>query len=411
MSDSNDFRPMTPSMPAYAPPSEPAQEPAVEPPYSPPRASYVPPAPVHPHVPPHAAAPRRRGPGTAIGLVLLGVILGGALFAGGVLVAQRGQSVFGGGTSIVKSVVATDALEIAAAKVLPSVVNIAVQLPNGSGVGSGVIIRSDGYILTNNHVVSGATRVTVTLGTQDVSGSVVGADPISDIAVVHVDKTGLPAAALGNSASLQVGQTVIAIGSPFGLDRTVTSGIVSALHRSDQASGSNGISSYTNLIQTDAAINPGNSGGALADLSGAVVGMNTLIQSPSGSFGAAQSAGIGFAIPIDFAKTIADMMIAGKPVTHPYFGVSSATITPTIARFYGLAVDSGAYVQDVAAGSPADKAGIRVNDIVTKFDGHDITSTEDLFAAVQATAAGTTVPVVVSRGGSDRTFSVTLVSR
>ena len=401
MSDSGDFGPTPPTQPTYVPPSDA---------YAPPA---VPPAPVRPHVPSHVVPQRRRGPAAAIGFVLLGIVLGGAVFAGGFLVAQRGQSGPGGtgGSSVVRSVVATDALEIAAAKVLPSVVNIAVQTPTSSGVGSGVIIRSDGYILTNNHVVDGATRVTVTLGTQDVSASVVGADPISDIAVVHVDKTGLPVATLGNSGSLQVGETVIAIGSPFGLDRTVTSGIVSALHRSDQASGSNGISSYTNLIQTDAAINPGNSGGALADLSGAVVGMNTLIQSPSGSFGAAQSAGVGFAIPIDFAKNIADMMIAGKPVTHPYLGISSATITPSIAQFYGLAVDSGAYVQDVATGSPAAKAGIRVNDIVTTFGDHVITSTEDLFAAVQATPAGTTVPVVVSRSGSDRTFSVTLVAR
>jgi len=409
MSDEHDHHAPDPAAfdPASAPPYLPPA-----PAYVPPAPAYAPPAPVHPHVPPHTAPQRRRGPGAAIGFVLLGVVLGGAIFSGGFLVAQRGQSPSGGvSTTLRRSVVATDALETAAAKVLPSVVNIAVQSANSSGVGSGVIIRSDGYILTNNHVVAGATRVTVTLGAQDVSGTVVGADPISDIAVVRVAKSGLPVATLGNSASLKVGETVLAIGSPFGLDRTVTSGIVSALHRSDQTSGSNGISSYTNLIQTDAAINPGNSGGALADLNGAVVGMNTLIQSPAGSFGAAQSAGIGFAIPIDFAKTIADMMIAGKPVTHPYFGVSSATITPVIARFYGLAVQSGAYVQDVTSGSPADKAGLLVDDIVVSFGGRDITSTEDLFAAVQASSIGTTVPVIVSRNGSNQTFSVVLVAR
>jgi putative serine protease PepD len=206
----------------------------------------------------------------------------------------------------------TDVAEAVAAKAVPSVVNVTIQQRRTDpftgqtsyvdlGNGSGVIIRSDGYILTNNHVVDGATKIIVRLGTTEVTATVVGTDPTSDLAVIKIAKTGLPAATIGSSADLQVGEEVIAVGSPFGLDKTVTSGIVSALHRTNLTQGQSGVTSYTNLIQTDASINPGNSGGALADLSGAVVGINTLIFSPSGQLGQSQSAGIGFAIPIDFA--------------------------------------------------------------------------------------------------------------
>jgi putative serine protease PepD len=344
----------------------------------------------------------------AIGLV--GAVVGGLIFAGGSVLAGRLESAMAPQQQVA-SVPATDTLETAAASVLPSVVNVSVSAPAFTGIGSGIILRPDGYILTNYHVVEGATRITVTFGTNDLVARVVGTDPTTDIAVIHVAKTGLPAAAIGSSTSLKVGQTVIAIGSPFGLDKTVTSGIVSALHRSDLESGMNGITSYTNLIQTDAAINPGNSGGALADLSGAVVGMNTLIQSPSGALGAAQSAGIGFAIPIDFAKSVADTLISGKKVTHPYLGASYITVTPDLASFYGLGASSGALVQDVTAGSPAESAGIRVGDIIVQFGTHGITGMEDLFAAVDSSRVGVPIPVEVSRDGQTVDLTVTLVAQ
>ena len=280
-----------------------------------------------------------------------------------------------------------------------------------AAAGTGMVLTPAGVILTNNHVVEGATEITVQFGADDLTATVVGTDPQTDIAVIRIQKTGLPAATIGSSTDLKVGETVIAIGSPFGLDKTVTSGIVSALHRSDLISGASGISSYTNLIQTDAAINPGNSGGALADLSGAVVGMNTLIQSPSGTLGAAQSAGIGFAIPIDFAKSTADTLISGKKVTHPYLGASTLTITAEMSYYYGLPVSAGAYVQEVANGSPADKAGIQVDDIITRFGTSDITSVEDLFVAVNESKLGVAVPVEFDRSGQTMTVDVKLVAQ
>lgn len=349
---------------------------------------------------------------------LLGLVLGGLIFAGGYFMAGQQLAAPQGASQVGTRPVPVDVgdrdnqVETAANAVLPSVVNVAVDSATFSGVGSGIIIRADGYILTNFHVVEGASRVTVRLGASDLPATVVGTDPTTDIAVIHIAKTGLQAATVGSSTSLTVGQTVIAVGSPFGLDKTVTSGIVSALHRSDIQAGSSGtLSSYTNLIQSDASINPGNSGGALADLSGSVVGMNTLIQSPSGGLGAAQSAGIGFAIPIDFAMPIADTLIAGKKVTHPFLGVSSATVTPGAAQAFGLSAPNGALVQSVTSGSPAAAAGIRVGDIIVKFDGKTIASTEDVFAAVQASQVGVAIPVVVSRPSGTVTVKVTLVAQ
>jgi putative serine protease PepD len=353
-----------------------------------------------------------------VAATLLGMVLGGLIFAGGYYFAGVQPSAPQTGSQTGTRTVPVDIgdrdnqVEVAAADVVPSVVNVAVDAPTFSGVGSGIVIRSDGYILTNFHVVDGATSVTVRLGASDLPATVVGTDPTTDIAVIHIAKTGLQAAVIGSATSLSVGQTVIAVGSPFGLDKTVTSGIVSALHRTDIQAGSNGtLSSYTNLIQSDASINPGNSGGALADLTGAVVGMNTLIQSPSGGLGAAQSAGIGFAIPMDFAIPIADTLISGKKVTHPFLGVSSATVTPGAAQAFGLSSPSGALVQSVTPGSPAAAAGIRLGDIIVKFDGKTIGSSEEVFAAVQASKVGVAIPVVISRPSGDVTVNVTLVAQ
>jgi putative serine protease PepD len=378
--------------------------------YQPPAYQYQTPPPV-PQQP--APAPKRGG-GRAIAIAVFGAIVGGAIFAGGFYFSGLVRpATYATGPAVVtsKSVVPTDAVELAVSKVLPSVVNISVSSQDGSGNGSGIILTSDGYILTNNHVIQGATDITVQFGSEDLAATVVGTDPQTDIAVIRIQKTGLPAAAIGSSNDLRIGETVIAIGSPFGLDKTVTSGIVSALHRSDLISGDSGISSYTNLIQTDAAINPGNSGGALADLSGSVVGMNTLIHSPSGSLGAAQSAGIGFAIPIDFAKSTADIIMSGRKVTHPYLGANTLTVTPEDAYYYSLPVEYGAYVQTVDGGSPAEEAGIGINDIITRFGTTDITGVEDLFVAVNEARLGVAIPIEFNRNGETMSVDVTLVAQ
>ena len=424
MEDRPDFVPEAESSPSEAPafpPNavlDPVPEPSVRPPAPPAPAPAVAPVPA----PARVRAPRGRASfGALLAAALLGGIIGAAAVGGTLWGLDRAVPKAAAPAPVVTSVsvpgtltIPTQPLEAVAAKVVPSVVNIAVE-SNGafgtsSGVGSGVIIRQDGYILTNNHVVEGATKIIVRLGTTEVTATVVGTDPTSDLAVIKIAKTGLPAATIGTSADLQVGEEVIAVGSPFGLDKTVTSGIVSALHRTNLTQGQSGVTSYTNLIQTDASINPGNSGGALADLSGAVVGINTLILSPSGQLGQSQSAGIGFAIPIDFAKGIADQLVAGKKITHPYLGVSTATVDQSIAQYYGLAVSSGALIQQVSTGSPAESAGLRVGDIIVRIDGTVIATSEDVFTAVRAAKIGQKISIEVARESRNLTLDATLTS-
>lgn len=359
--------------------------------------------------------------------LLVAAVLGGVLGAAAVGAAftygplappSTGESVTPSTPATVVVSAEDQPVEGAAAKVVPSVVNVAVQktiagpfgTSTSSGNGSGIIVSADGYVLTNNHVVEGADRILVRLGTEDVAARVVGTDPSSDLAVVKVARTGLPAAEFGSSDGLKVGQTVVAVGSPFGLDKTVTSGIISALHRSNLAESSQDVAAYTNLIQTDAAINPGNSGGALVDLLGRVVGVNTLISSPSGQLGTPQSAGIGFAIPIDYAKSIADQIIAGKKVEHPYMGISAVTIDEVFAQQYSLPVTSGALIQSVLAGSPAAKAGIREGDIIVAVGGQAARSFEDVLAVVRSSAIGQALSVEIMRDGKKQTLSVTLAS-
>lgn len=375
--------------------------------------------------PPDVATGGRRGGG--IGRLLLAAILGGTIGAAAVGAAFLGLGAFGRpAASAPKTPDAPKAapaavagasaqpIESAAAKVLPSVVNIAVEKSDGfsraRGNGSGVILRADGYVLTNNHVVERASSVQVRIGTQDLPARIVGTDPSSDLAVLKIDRKGLVPAEIGRSNSLTVGQTVIAVGSPFGLDKTVTSGIVSALHRSNLSESASGLSAYTNLIQTDAAINPGNSGGALVDLAGRVVGINTLIQSPAGQLGTPQSAGIGFAIPIDYATSIADQIIAGKKVEHPFLGVSMITVDAAFAEQYGLAVSKGALVQDVSPASPAEKAGLKAGDIIVRLADQPVTGFEDAFSAIRGAGIGATVPVELVRDGKTVTLTATLGS-
>ena len=310
--------------------------------------------------------------------------------------------------------------EAVALKAMPSVVSIAVEQTGVNpftgrtetqvvGNGSGVIIREDGYILTNDHVVAGADGITVTMGVESVPATIVGRDPSSDLAVLKVDRTGLPAMELGSSAELVVGQPVVAIGSPFGLDQSVTTGIVSALGRTSFMESAEALlTAYTSLIQTDAAINPGNSGGALTDATGRLVGINTLIQTGSG--GVAQSAGVGFAIPVDYAIAIADDLIEFGRADHPYLGISSMTINSRVAQLYELPVEAGALIDAVSVGSPAEAAGIEPGDIVTGIGGTTVASVEDVFLAIRSHRVGDRVEVKIVRGGEALTLEATLGS-
>ena len=393
----------------------------------------VPPAPAVPFPPepatpaaPAAPAPRRFG----ILAVVLAALVGGLIGAAAIGVAGLAlyaparfessspavETLSPEPVSIDVSGVDTTFVEAVAEKVTPSVVNVAVEQQardpwTGNVVtqlvanGSGVIIREDGYILTNNHVVEGASGLIVTIGTEDVSARVVGTDPSSDLAVIKIERTGLPAAEVGSSAGLVVGPPVVAIGSPFGLEKTVTSGIISALGRSSVTSGSSGITTYTSLIQTDAAINPGNAGGALTDAGGRIIGINTLIQTTSGS-----SAGIGFAIPIDFAMQIATELINTGRAEHPFMGVGTATIDSSYANQMGLPVTSGALVQSVMTGSPAQAAGMKRGDVIVSIGGMTVESVEGVFTAVRAHKVGETVEVEIVRGEERMTLTVTLGS-
>ncbi|HEX9092702.1 MAG TPA: trypsin-like peptidase domain-containing protein [Coriobacteriia bacterium] len=383
--------------------------------------------------PPTAATPHapqaRFGLGRVIVAGVLGGVLGAGLVGGAVylLPPRSGSSTTtavqtgaGGLTQSGKVTIVTDAkaqpIEAVATKVTPSVVNVAVAqsgLDPYSGTlatrivgnGSGVIIRADGYILTNNHVVEGADRLVITIGGNDLVAKVVGTDPQTDLAVIKVDRTGLPAAEIGASSKLSVGETVVAVGSPFGLDRTVTSGIVSALHRSNISQGSD-VAAYTNLIQTDASINPGNSGGALADLNGRVVGINTLIQTG----GAQQSAGIGFAIPIDFAMRVADQLIRTGKAEHPYMGLSMAGVDSTVAQQLGQPDLRGVLLQSVVAGSPADKGGLKTGDVITSIGGDPVANVDDAFAAIRSRKIGDVVDVSLVRDKATLAVKVTLGS-
>ena len=307
-----------------------------------------------------------------------------------------------------------------AAKVTPSVVNVSVQQQYRNfftgavelreiGNGSGVIVREDGYILTNYHVIRDADRVVVTVGVQDVEAEVRGQDPSTDLALLKIPGTDHPAITFGSSADLEVGQFVVAVGSPFGLEKTVTAGIISALQRTPDGEGL-GIARYTNLIQTDAAINPGNSGGALVDGEGKLIGINTLIQSPAGAVGTPQSAGIGFAIPVDFARTVADQLIETGRAIHPYMGVQSVTIDENLSAQFDLPVRAGALVQFVEPDSPADTGGVRRGDIVVRAGEQDITRAEDLVAVVRSSNVGDTLEITVIRADTERDLRVTLGS-
>ena len=326
--------------------------------------------------------------------------------------------------------------EAVAAKALPSVVYIGIYSTqssmsgfygyssgNGqsselveSALGSGVILSEDGYILTNYHVVEGAEAIKVTCEGVSYDAEIIGTDPSSDLAVIKaIDASGLTPADIGDSDNLIVGEWVMTVGCPFGLEQSVATGVVSATSRSrivDNSSDSYGYgygtsepTLYPNMIQTDAAINPGNSGGALVDSDGKVIGINTLIASYSGNY-----SGVGFAIPINYAINIAEQIIDGKTPTHAKLGVSLTNVTASVAKRYNLTSDYGAYVSEVVPGSGADNAGIEAGDIVIAFDDKKVESSTDLTLDVREHNPGDTVTVTVDREGKQIDFEVTLGS-
>lgn len=276
------------------------------------------------------------------------------------------------------------------------------ELPPQQGVGSGVIVSGDGNILTNNHVVDGADEVTVTLSDgREIPAKVVGADPMSDLAVVRVDAEDLPAAELGDSDSLRIGEWVVAAGNPFGLRDTVTAGIISATGRSNVR-----IAEYEDFIQTDAAINPGNSGGPLVDLHGRVIGVNTAIATRSGG-----NAGVGFAIPINMAKSIMKSLIDNGKVVRGWMGVAIQPLDEAMAKSFGYDSTEGALIGDVLPDSPAEDAGLKTGDIVVKFGDTDIHDMQQLRNVAAATEPGTTVRIKVIRDGKPLTVKLKVAQR
>jgi S1-C subfamily serine protease len=304
-------------------------------------------------------------------------------------------------------------------RVHQGVVTVKVTTPQGQALGSGFVLDSTGHIVTNDHVVAGATSISVEFADGSTyDAQLVGADPSTDVAVVKVDapSSKLTPLQLGDSSAVQVGDEVVAIGSPLGLNETVTSGIVSALHRTITSPNNFAIN---DAIQTDAAINHGNSGGPLLDLEGQVIGINSQIESDSGG-----NDGIGFAVPSNTVKSVASQLIATGVVEHAYLGVGVATIDPTLASQLG--VPAGVEVTEIQPGTPAADSGLVAadsakvvdgqqvpvgGDIITAIDGQKISSSEELQNVIGAKKPGDSITITYTRGGSEHTVSLTLGTR
>jgi serine protease Do len=268
-----------------------------------------------------------------------------------------------------------------------------------SALGSGVIISADGYILTNNHVVKGADEIKVILyDKREFKGKIVGTDPRTDLAVVRIQAKDLPTIKIGQSGKLKTGDVVLAIGNPFGLNQTITMGIVSAVGRSNI-----GLADFEDFIQTDAAINPGNSGGALVNTNGELVGINTAIFSTSGGY-----MGIGFAIPSDMARSVMDSIIKHGKVIRGWLGVSIQNLTPELAKSLGMKETGGALVSGVEKGSPADKAGMKRGDLIIQLDGKKVEDSTGLRNMVAGSAPGTKAEIKIVRDQKEQTLMVTL---
>jgi len=392
------------------------ETPPPPPPYSP----FAPPPPPPPApstpswttAPAAAPSPNRNWVWAAIvGAVIGALVAGGLVAAFGRNTTTRTTTSFGPNSS---KLVTSDVQSVLA-KVQPGVVNVRTQgfsqneffqpTPE-QGAGTGMVITPDGDVLTNAHVIAGATNIRVTLTTDNKSYDAVllGSDPTADVAVIKLQgASNLKTVTLGRSSSMRVGDDVVAIGNALALPGgpTVTHGIVSALDRTIDAENER----LEHLIQTDAAINPGNSGGPLSNSAGEVIGMNTAV--------AGQAQNIGFAIAMDTVKPIAEQLKAGKGTAKAgaFLGVTSVTVTPDIAQRLGLSATSGALVQDVTPGSAADNAGLRSGDVIVKFGNDTISSSDDLGAAVRKHQPGDKVDVTYQRGNQRQTTTVTLGSR
>lgn len=271
-----------------------------------------------------------------------------------------------------------------------------------TGLGSGVIISPDGYILTNNHVVEGADDIEVTLpDSRQAKASVIGTDPETDLAILKITLDKLPVIVLGNSDQLDVGDQVLAIGNPFGVGQTVTSGIVSALGRSQL-----GINTFENFIQTDAAINPGNSGGALVDVYGNLLGINTAIYSRSGG-----SMGIGFAIPVSTAKMVLDSIVKDGHVTRGWIGVEPNELSPELAETFGVKAGAGVIVTGVLQAGPAAQAGMRPGDVILQVGDKPVRTVSELLTTVASLTPGTAADFQLRRGDAEVTIKVTPTAR
>ena len=357
------------------------------------------------------------GPGRGVFFGILGGIIGtailmGCLYAAGIIGPSKTTSTSSSGSSgsaitITTSDEDTSTATAVAAKATASVVSVYCTYSDGSGIGSGVILDTDGDIITNYHVIDGATAISVTIDGNSYEATVVGSDSSSDLAVIKAELNGdsVTPIEVGDSSDLSVGDWVMTIGSPFGLEQSVSQGIVSALYRNELMESTSGNTIYCNLIQVDAAINPGNSGGALVNSEGKLVGICTLYSSSTESF-----AGIGFAIPGNYAVEIANKIISGEKVTHAYIGLSMQTVNAQNASANHLSVNQGAYVAEVLSGSPAESAGIEAGDIIIAIDGEEITSADGMILAVRSHETGDTVTVTVMRGDEKKDFTVTLGS-
>ena len=283
--------------------------------------------------------------------------------------------------------------------------NIFLQPVPQEQAGSGVIIDDSGYIVTNNHVVEGAESITVTIPDgRSFDATIVGTDPLTDLAVIEIDGDDLPTVSFGESSTLAVGEWVVAIGNALGLPGgpTVTVGVVSALGRSLQEQS--GVTLY-DVIQTDAAINPGNSGGPLVNLQGEVVGINTA------KVTAVEVSGVGFAVSSNTAKTVVQEIIEKGYVSRSYLGITIMTVTPSIARSYDLATNEGALITRLVTGSPADEAGLSPGDVIIRFDGQMIITADDVVLAIRAHEIGDAVEITYFHDSSENTTSATLIER
>jgi putative serine protease PepD len=398
--------PFAPGQPSWSPWGTPGPGPTAENPYIPPNGGGT-------ALLAKPEKPRGRT-GIVVAALIAGLVGGGAAGAGtyaflaqdGGIVPQLTQS----GPASGSTAAPAGSIAAAAAKATPSTVDISVNLGRGTGEGSGVILTADGNVLTNNHVVAGAQGpITVTLADgSEHQATLVGTSPSYDLAVIKIQGvSGLTPATLGKSAGLQVGQQVVAIGSPQGLTGTVTNGIVSAFNRTVAVQGEDGSTVVYNGLQTDAPINPGNSGGPLVNLDGQVVGINSAIATASSTQGQGGSIGLGFAIPIDQATRVAQEIMRNGTATKPVLGV-----TGSVAQTRdGATGGSGAQIGEVQPGSPAQQAGLVAGDVVTKVGDAKVENFADLIARIGSYAPGAQVTLTVQSSGAPKTVQVTLGSQ